>query len=73
MLYQKENWRIPMFSVVALGVTTYLIYPVFYDHILNAETWALVILLLRNLGYVALLVWANRELISLRTNSPIVE
>lgn len=73
MLYQKENWRIPMFSVIALGVTTYLIYPVFYDHILNAEAWALGVLLLRNLGYIALLVWANRELIQLRVSSLAVD
>jgi hypothetical protein len=73
ILYGSANWKLPMFSVIALGVTTYLIYPVFYDYILDAQTWALVILLLRNLGYIALLVWANRELIRLRTNSLEVE
>ena len=73
ILYGSANWKLPMFSVIALGVTTYLIYPVFYDYILDAQTWALAILLLRNLGYIALLVWANRELIRLRTNSLEVE
>ncbi len=70
ILYGSTNWKIPMFSVVALGVATYLIYPVIYDYILDTQAWALAILLLRNLGYVALLVWANRELIRLRSNSP---
>lgn len=69
ILYGARNWRLPTLSVIALGLTTYFIYPVIYDHILNAEAWALGILLLRNLGYVALLIWANRELIRLRTNS----
>ena len=73
ILYGSANWKLPMFSVIALGVTTYLIYPVFYDYILDAQTWALAILLLRNLGYIALLVWANRELIRLRSNSLEVE
>ncbi len=69
MLYRAKNWRLPTFSVIALGLLTYLIYPVIYDHILNAESWALGVLLLRNLGYIALLVWSNRELARLRTNS----
>jgi hypothetical protein len=69
ILYGSSNWKLPMFSVIALGVTTYLIYPVFYDYILDAQTWALAILLLRNLGYIGLLVWSNRELIRLRSNS----
>ena len=73
ILYGSANWKLPMLSVIALGVTTYLIYPVFYDYILDAQTWALAILLLRNLGYIALLIWANRELIRLRTNSLEVE
>ena len=73
ILYGSANWKLPMFSVIALGVTTYLIYPVFYDYILDAQTWALAILLLRNLGYIALLVLANRELIRLRSNSLEVE
>jgi len=73
ILYGAENWRLPMFSVIALGFVTYLIYPVIYDSILNAESWALGVLLLRNLGYIALLVWSNRELARLRTNSLIVE
>ena len=73
ILYGSANWKLPMFSVIALGVTTYLIYPVFYDYILDAQTWALVILLVRNIGYIALLVWANRELIRLRSNSLEVE
>lgn len=69
MLYGSANWKFPMYSVIALGVATYLIYPIFYDYILDAQTWALAILLLRNLGYIGLLVWSNRELIRLRSNS----
>lgn len=69
ILYGANNWKLPMYSVIALGLTTYLIYPVFYDYILDAQSWALGILLIRNLGYIALLVWANRELNRLRINS----
>lgn len=73
MLYRSENWRLPTYSVIALGLLTYLIYPVIYDHILNAESWALGVLLLRNLGYIALLVWSNRELAKLRTSSLVAQ
>lgn len=69
ILYGANNWKLPLYSVIALGLTTYLIYPVFYDYILDAQSWALGILLIRNLGYIALLVWANRELNRLRINS----
>ncbi|MFM6977549.1 MAG: hypothetical protein ACKOWR_02375, partial [Micrococcales bacterium] len=69
ILYGVDNWRLPMLSVIGLGVVTYLIYPVIYDHILNAESWALIVLLIRNFGYIALLIWANRELVRLRANS----
>jgi hypothetical protein len=69
MLYQSQNWKVPTYSVIALGFVTYIIYPVIYDYILDAQSWAVGILLLRNLGYIALLIWANRELARLRTNS----
>lgn len=69
ILYQVENWRLPTYAVIALGLLTDIIYPIVYDNILRAEPWALGILLLRNLGYIALLIWANRELIRLRTSS----
>jgi hypothetical protein len=73
MLYAAENWKLPTYSVIAIGFVTYLIYPVIYDYVLNAQSWALGILLLRNLGYIALLIWANRELARVRTNSLITE
>lgn len=72
ILYVAPNWKLPIYSVAALALVTGLIYPVIYDSILNAEPWALGVLLLRNLGYVALLIWSNRQLIRLGTNSPAI-
>ena len=62
VLYRTPNWKLPMISVIAIALVTDIVYPVVYDYILNAQTWALAILLLRNLGYIALLIWANRRL-----------
>ncbi len=65
VLYNAQNWRLPMFAVVAIALLTNLVYPVFYDEILKGNPAAFAVLTLRNLVYVALLVWANIRLSSL--------
>lgn len=65
VLYRAQNWRLPMFAVVAIALLTNLVYPVFYDEILKGNAGAFAVLTLRNLVYLALLVWANLRLNSL--------
>ena len=65
IFYRAQNWRLPMFAVVAIALLTNLVYPVFYDEILKANPAAFALLTARNLVYVGLLVWANVKLSSL--------
>lgn len=65
VLYRVENWRLPMIAVVFIAMLTNLVYPVFYDDILKGSASAWLVLTVRNLVYVALLVWANLRLSSL--------
>jgi hypothetical protein len=65
VMFGAQKWRLPMFAVVAIALLTNLVYPIFYDEILKGNPAAFVVLTLRNLVYVALLVWANIRLSSL--------
>jgi hypothetical protein len=65
VMFGAQKWRLPMFAVVAIALLTDLVYPVFYDEILKGNPAAFMVLTLRNLVYVALLVWANIRLSSL--------
>jgi hypothetical protein len=65
ILYRTEKWRTPIYAVTAIAILTELVYPVFYDSILAGQTFAMTFLLLRNLVYLALLVYANLRLSSL--------
>jgi hypothetical protein len=65
VLFGAEKWRLPMLAVVAIAMLTNLVYPVFYDEILKGSVAPWLILTLRNLAYIALLVWANLRLSSL--------
>ena len=65
IFYRAQNWRLPMFAVVAIALLTNLVYPVFYDEVLKGNPAAFALLTARNLVYVGLLVWANVKLSSL--------
>lgn len=65
VLYNAQNWRLPMFGVVAIALLTNLVYPVFYDEILKGNGAAFSVLAIRNVVYIAMLVWANMRLSSL--------
>lgn len=65
ILYRAEKWRTPIYAVTAIAIITELVYPVFYDSILAGQAFAMTFLLLRNLAYLALLVYANWRLSSL--------
>lgn len=71
ILTSCERLLVPLVSVLALSALTWLIYPVLYDSILQSDSGATLILVVRNLGLIALLVFANLRLQKLgnqRTN-----
>lgn len=56
ILFAAKNWRLPLFGVIAIALLTNLVYPVFYQELLQMNPAALALVSLRNLLYIALLV-----------------
>lgn len=65
ILFSSQKWRLPLLSVIAIALLTNLVYPVFYDELLKLNPAALALVTVRNLLYIALLVWANIRLSAL--------
>lgn len=65
ILFAAKNWRLPLFSVIAIALLTNLVYPVFYQDLLQLNPAALALVSFRNILYIALLVWANIKLSAL--------
>jgi hypothetical protein len=65
ILFSAQKWRLPLFSVIAIALLTNLVYPVFYQDLLQLNPAALALVTVRNLCYIALLVWANMRLSAL--------
>lgn len=65
ILFAAKNWRLPLFGVIAIALLTNLVYPVFYQELLQMNPAALALVSLRNLLYIALLVWSNIQLSAL--------
>ena len=65
VLFSAQKWRLPILAVIAIALLTNLVYPVFYQDLLNLNPNALALVSVRNLLYIALLVWANIRLSSL--------
>lgn len=65
ILFSAQKWRLPLFSVIAIALLTNLVYPVFYQDLLQLNPAALALVTVRNVCYIALLVWANIRLSAL--------
>jgi hypothetical protein len=65
VLFAAQNWRLPLFSVIVIALLTNLVYPVFYQDLLQLNPAALALVSFRNIVYIALLVWANIQLSAL--------
>ena len=65
VLFAAKNWRLPLFSVIVIALLTNLVYPVFYQDLLQLNPAALALVSFRNILYIALLVWANIQLSAL--------
>lgn len=60
--YKLQGWRLPVIGIAVLMPLTWLIYPVFYDQMLAGEWFAVLLVTIRNLLFIALLVLANMRL-----------
>jgi hypothetical protein len=67
LLFGYPKWRTAVVGILAIGVLTNLIYPVFYSDLMSLQVFAVLLITLRNATLIAMLVWANRRLSQLAT------
>lgn len=66
-----SSFRFPAVLALVIADLTQLMYPYLYDQLLNLNVWMLLVLTVRNLLYLALLIWAVGSM--LRLLSPAVD
>lgn len=62
LAYHWRTWRVPATMLIAIGVLTYLVYPLFYDALSHNNPIMAGVLTLRNLMLVLLFLWSLRQL-----------
>lgn len=65
VLFGLQRWRLAAGLVLAVSVTTWLVYPIFYDNLLTGGMAGTVALTIRNVLELVLLVYANARLTAL--------
>jgi hypothetical protein len=68
----RVAWRLPAWLLLAIGVATYLIYPMFYDALSHNNPAMALVLTVRNVLLVVLFVWSALRLVRLgRKGAPV--
>lgn len=62
ILANTANWRLVTWLTVATSALSWLVFPIFYGDLLDGKPLGVTLLLLRNLGVIAILVYANIQL-----------
>ncbi|UCR90263.1 glycosyltransferase 87 family protein [Mycetocola spongiae] len=62
LVVSGRRFMFPAIASLVLAALTHLFYPYNYGYVIGVETWAVLVLTLRNIGSIVLLVWAIREL-----------
>ncbi|MGM7778170.1 glycosyltransferase 87 family protein [Arthrobacter sp. KNU-44] len=70
LAHSWKEWRVPAAMLIAIGVATYFIYPLFYDALSHNNPWMALVLTLRNVLLVILLCWSVRRLYLLGKKIP---
>ena len=65
ILAKTANWRLVVWLTIFTSAITWLIFPVFYGSLLDGQPLGVTLLILKNLGLVAILVYANIQLTKL--------
>jgi hypothetical protein len=73
VLYGVERWRLASVLVLALSLTTWLVYPMLYDDLVWGGWAGTAVLTVRNLLELALLVYANVRLTALANQKTAVD
>ncbi|GAB3566552.1 glycosyltransferase family 87 protein [Arthrobacter alkaliphilus] len=70
LAHSWKEWRVPAAMLIAIGVATYLIYPLFYDALSHNNPWMALVLTVRNVLLVVLFCWSVRRLYLLGKKIP---
>jgi len=65
ILAKTENWRFVVWLTLITSALSWLIFPVFYGEVLDSKPLGVILLILRNLGVIIILVYANLQLVRL--------
>jgi hypothetical protein len=65
ILAGTKHWKFVTVMTLATSALSWLIFPIFYGDLLDGKPLGVGLLVLRNLGVIAILVYSNRELIRL--------
>jgi len=65
VLAGTKNWKFVSYLTLITSGLSWLIYPLFYGDLLDGKPFGVGLLILRNLGVVAVLVYSNQQLIKL--------
>jgi uncharacterized membrane protein len=68
-----RQWRVPAAILIAIAVTTYFIYPLFYDALSHNNPLMALVLTIRNVLLVVLFCWSVRRLYRLSKHEPAAE
>jgi hypothetical protein len=70
LAHSWKEWRVPAAMLIAIGVATYFIYPLFYDALSHNNPWMALVLTVRNVLLVVLFCWSVRRLYLLGKKIP---
>lgn len=73
LAHSWKEWRVPAAMLIAIGVATYLIYPLFYDALSHNNPWMALVLTVRNVLLVVLFCWSVRRLYLLGKKIPAIQ
>jgi hypothetical protein len=70
LAHSWKEWRVPAAMLIAIGVATYFIYPLFYDALSHNNPFMALVLTVRNVLLVVLFCWSVRRLYLLGKKIP---
>ena len=71
VLAGTEKWRLVSWLTLITSGLSWLIFPIFYGSLLDGEALGVALLILRNFGVFAILVWGNIQLVKLGKAKPV--
>ena len=71
VLAGTEKWRLVSWLTLITSGLSWLIFPIFYGSLLDGEALGVALLILRNFGVLAILVWGNIQLVKLGKAKPV--